>query len=55
MTGELKSMFDAHLTESSLADNLEKQKLEMEEKKKKEFFKKQSTIIKLKNIFIFFI
>jgi hypothetical protein len=42
MTGELKSMFDAHLTESSMADTFEKQKLEIEEKKKKEFIKKQS-------------
>ena len=42
MTGELRSMFDINITESSLAENTEKQKLEMEEKRKKEFIKKQS-------------
>ena len=42
MTGELKSMFDTHLTESSLTENIEKQKLAIEEKKKKDFIKRQS-------------
>jgi hypothetical protein len=51
MTGELKSMFDAHLDSSTInniSDTLDK-KLELEEmKKKKEFYKKQSII----NIYI---
>ena len=42
MTGELKSMFDTNLAESSLAENFEKQKLEIEEKKKRDFIKRQS-------------
>jgi hypothetical protein len=45
MTGELKSMFEAHLTENSPADIAEKQRLELEQQKKKEFYKKQSNII----------
>jgi hypothetical protein len=45
MTGELKSMFDSHLTEPSLLDSSDKQRIENEERKKKEFMKKQSKII----------
>ena len=41
MTGELKLMFDAHLNEPSQFE-IEKLKLEEEEKKKKELFKKIS-------------
>jgi hypothetical protein len=45
MTGELKSMFDAHLDSSNVNVSeaiTEKQRIELEEKKKKEFYKKQS-------------
>lgn len=49
MTGELKSMFDAHLDSSTInniSESLDKQKLDFEEnKKKKELYKKQSTQI----------
>lgn len=41
MTGELKSMFDQHLTDPS-DTNADKQRIESEMLKKKEFFKKQS-------------
>lgn len=49
MTGELKSMFESHLADSSMNlmnESIEKQRIEMEEKKKKEYLKKQSKIIK---------
>jgi hypothetical protein len=51
MTGELKSMFESHLdTSTNLAnDPIERQRFEMEERKKKEFIKKQS-----EKFFLFF-
>jgi hypothetical protein len=45
MTGELKSMFEQHLNEPNMNDLAEKQRVEIEEKKKKEFYRKQSKII----------
>ena len=45
MTGELKSMFDAHLDSNTMMVSevmTEKQRIELEEKKKKDFYKKQS-------------
>ena len=43
MTGEIKYMIDPHIDASmSLAVDSAKQKVEMEEKKKKDFIKKQS-------------
>ncbi len=42
MTGELKSMFDSHL--EPISDLSDKQRIEYEEKKKKEFYKKQSNL-----------
>jgi hypothetical protein len=44
MTGELKSMFESHLDQSVsiMSDQIEKQRIELEDKKKKDYIKKQS-------------
>jgi hypothetical protein len=43
MTGEIKYMIDPNIDPSmALAMEVEKQKIELEEKKKKDFIKKQS-------------
>jgi hypothetical protein len=42
MTDELKSMIDRPISEANLSEQIEKQKVELENQRRKEFIKKQS-------------